>query len=288
MTIILTGANGGFGKSFLPLLREHYSEEVIGAVRAPNGQQNFVACDFLNQNDIHSMVKTIKPRLIFHLVGSFTGEFDRDLSVNAISAKHLFEGITLANLNTRIVVSGSAAEYGLLDDGNTAVDEDHACNPISVYGLTKSIQTKLASFYAKNRQTDVVIARIFNLATPGLSERLFFGRAEMMISAFKRGEISQLEFGNLDAQRDYVGLEQAAAQLFAIAKQGLKGETYHVGSGEPRSMRKVLADLLKQEGLTSVPIIESSPTIVNNKGYDLPIIYADMKKTSRLLEASFI
>ena len=189
-------------------------------------------------------------------------------------------------MTTRVVVFGSAAEYGAVAASDNPIPETHPCHPVSVYGLTKSFQTEMSTYYARNKNIDVVVARIFNLAIPGLSQRLFYGRAEAMISAYQKGEIRQLEFGNLDNARDYIEIDRAADQLMAIAKRGISGEIYNVGSGIPKKIRSILKDLLKENGVPEDAVVEFSPEVIKNKGYDVPIIYADINKVSKLLGLS--
>jgi nucleoside-diphosphate-sugar epimerase len=285
MTILVTGAGGGLGRAFIPLLKAKYKENCIGTVRTLTADsKDAVQCDFTNAQEVRQLIKAIQPRLIFHFVGSFTGVFKTDLQVNTLSAQHLFECIEAERLSTRIVIAGSAAEYGAVAAEDNPIREDFRCRPVSVYGLTKSMQTDIAMFYANAKNLNIVVARIFNLALEGLSPRLFYGRAETLISAYKRGEINQLEFGNLDAQRDYIGIADVAAQLIAIAESGRRGEIYNVGSGIAKSMRSILRDLLIAEGLSQAQVLEANPTIVNNKGIDVPVIYADIKKVSHLLD----
>lgn len=283
MTILVTGASGGFGTVFLPWLRAHYQEPIIGSGRSNKAEDDYIKCDFSDGMAIDSLIKAVRPRLIFHLAGSFTGEFDCDLIINAFSVRHIFESIISEKLKTRVVILGSAAEYGAVLPFDNPISESFPCRPVSVYGLTKAFQTEISIFYAHTKNIDVVVARVFNLATPGLTSRLFFGKAEALITSYKRGEISRLEFGNLDSERDYVELDQAAAQLIAIAELGKSGEIYNVGSGVPRKMRSILEDMLAKEGISQWPVIESSPQIIAGKGFDVPIIYADISKVSGLI-----
>lgn len=283
MTILVTGASGGFGTAFLPLLRALYSEPVIGAGRAVAVGDDYVVCDFTDEVAVGNLIRTVRPRLVFHLAGSFTGQFERDFHVNALSAKFIFDSILTEQLTTRVVVFGSAAEYGAVLPTDNPVAETQPCHPVSVYGLTKAFQTDMAMYYARTKNIDVVVARVFNLAVSGLSHRLFYGRSEAMISAYKRGEITQLEFGNLDSERDYIELDNAADLILAIAEHGISGEIYNVGSGVSKKIRHILMDMLGKEGIPWGSVVEASSGAIGRKGFDVPIIYADISKVSNLM-----
>lgn len=283
MNILVTGANGGFGSAFVPLLRAHFSDAVVSSGRADIAATHYMQCDFTDQKSVERLIRTVKPTIIFHLVGSFTGQFEQDFSINTLSAKYIFDSILNVRLKTRVVIFGSAAEYGAVELSQNPVSEDLPCRPISVYGLTKSFQTELARYYVRVKDMNIVIARIFNLATPGLSTRLFFGKAESLINEYKKGEISQIEFGNLDSHRDYIELEQAFEQLLAVAQNGISGEIYNIGSGRAQQMRSLLKEMLAGHGIPGYPVLESIPLVKSVIGFDVPIIYADISKVTRLL-----
>lgn len=284
MAILVTGATGGFARVFLPQVRDFYHDEaVIGAGRAKLDEKYYYTCDFTNENAVASLIKTVRPRLIFHLVGSYTGQFEIDFQINTLSSKYIFESLLTEGLSARVVVFGSAAEYGVVMPSDNPIPESYPCRPISVYGLTKLFQTDMATYYARAKGIDIVVARVFNLAVPGLSDRLFYGRAEAMILAYKKGEISQLEFGNLDSERDYIESDAAVNQILAIAERGATGEIYNVGSGVSKKIRSILVDMLEKEGISWGSVAESSSEVIGRKGYDVPIIYADTNKIQQII-----
>jgi GDP-4-dehydro-6-deoxy-D-mannose reductase len=142
----------------------------------------------------------------------------------------------------------------------------------------------LAQFYARTTALDVVIARVFNLSIRGQSKILFYGRCEALIGAYKTNKIASMEFGNLGSQRDYINEDLAIEQLLAIAKTGISGDVYNVGSGVPRTMRAILNEMLCKEGIPTDIVVEKSSESVGRKGIDVPLIYADIAKVNILLQ----
>jgi nucleoside-diphosphate-sugar epimerase len=286
MTILVTGASGGFGKVFLPLLRNYYSEPVVGTSRAKAANFDYLSCDLTDESAVRVLLKTVQPRIIFHLAASFTGQFNVDYQINTLSAKYIFDSILSENLTTRVILFGSAAEYGVVLPTDNPIPEAFPCRPVSIYGLTKAFQTDVAKYYARAHKLDAVIARVFNLALPGLSERLFYGRAESLIRAYKHGGITELKFGDLSSKRDYINLQQASSQILAVAKHGVAGEIYNVGSGVAVDMRSILVRMLQAEDMPQCKVVETRSEAIGRKGYDVPVIYADIKKVSALLIAA--
>jgi GDP-4-dehydro-6-deoxy-D-mannose reductase len=281
MTVLVTGARGGFAKAFIPKLAESVRGDVLSVVREKAQQPNDIQCDLSDRTAIEDLIRKTKPQVIYHLAGSFAGNFETDVLVNVHSSKWIFDELISSKLDCRVVVFGSAAEYGLVAEASNPVPETHPLNPVSIYGLTKVMQTQISSFYASTRGVDVVVARVFNLAVQGLSQRLFYGRLISLIDSYKRREIEKMTFGNLEAIRDYIDLDGATAQILAIADKGLKGGVYNVGSGVPVRMRDLLCRLLVENNIP-LNCFECAPES-QKRGADVPVIYADITKVSALV-----
>jgi nucleoside-diphosphate-sugar epimerase len=277
MTILVTGASGGLGKSLFPLIQARHSNHLV--VKTSRSGDDLKVCDLTDKSAVDNLIRLVKPKIIFHLAATFTGDFDTDFKTNVVAFQNICDSLIEQDLASRVIVFGSAAEYGVIHPNQNPVSENQPLKPVSVYGLTKAMQTQLAQFYSRVANIEVVIARLFNLAIPGLSSRLFYGRAESLIHQFNDGEIDALEFGNLDSQRDYIGLTEAAAQIFLISDYGVSGEVYNVGSGIPKMIRSLLHSMLDHYNLPRDIIKELSSDSVGRKGYDVPMIYADISKT---------
>jgi len=278
MSILVTGANGGFGRLLVQWLRQHANKPVWHTDLAGNEGELYLPCNMGNADAIRNLIKQVRPRQIFHLAGSFSNSYDVDYPVNALSARHICETLLAERSETRLILIGSAAEYGVVLPHENPVREDHTLQPISVYGLTKAFQTHFATYYAQCHALNVVVARLFNLNASGLSERLFVGRVEQQIARLLRGEIDVIEVGNLESQRDYITIGDAISHLLLVADKGRAGEVYHVASGRPVRMGDLLADMLAKAHL-DMSVVREGQSAGGKVGYDIPIIYADMSKT---------
>lgn len=283
MTILVTGASGGFGKILGAALRAGGAEDIVASGRGEADLPGYVRCDLTDRAALHRLVMHARPRLVYHLAGAFTNQYDRDFAINAGAARHLLESLREAGVHARTVLLGSAAEYGLVAAEENPVSEDRVLRPVSVYGVTKACQTHIACCAAFEHGDDVVVARMFNLLARGLSERLFVGRVERQIERYKRGEIGAIEVGNLASSRDYVSGNDAVSQVAAIAARGQAGSVYHVGSGVAIGMRDLLRRMLTDAGVPGAPVTEAGSTSMS-AGYDASVVYADMRRTRALQE----
>ena len=94
-----------------------------------------------------------------------------------------------------------------------------------------------------------------------------------------------IELGSLNALRDYIDLEGASLQLVDIAQLGKSGEIYNVASGIPITMLELMKKYLSKYNLP-VSIVKSDQSLGNHKGYDVPVLYADISKTISLIKAN--
>lgn len=281
MTTLVTGADGGLAATVIRRFAASGGGPIIASGRAERGGDDYVRCDLSDRADVLSMIRRVRPRLVVHLAGSFRNDFATDVVVNALSAGWILDALLTAGLDARIVLVGSAAEYGFVEPGDNPISETRPLKPISVYGLTKAMQTQIAGYYAGGRGANVVVARLFNVIGPGLSQRLFVGRAQAQIERYQRGEIDQLEFGNLESERDYLTTDEVADRLALIASRGVRGEVYNVGSGRPVRMRELLRSMLERGGCADAPLVER--TVKGRAAViDLPCIYADVRKLDAL------
>ncbi len=278
-TVLITGANGALGRVLTARLK---AENGVRVVTTDCATEN--GCAALDVREPKQMAKALtdaKPDIVIHLAASFTNDFAEAYALNVEAARNLLAFALTSKMEARIVLIGSAAEYGAIRPDDNPMPEDRILNPVSVYGLTKAWQTQLAGFYA-GLGADAVVARIFNLDGPNLSERLFIGRIQKQIRALQASERKTIDVGPLSAIRDYVSLEEASRQILAIARYGKAGQVYNVASGEPVLMRDLLARILSAHGL-DMSIVREAESLSNRTGYDVPVIYADMTRTNQLM-----
>lgn len=281
MGTLVTGATGGFGPIFVKWLQANNAGPIWRSGRKSLQEEGYYPCDLTDANATRDFIARLRPHVIFHMAGDFTNTYDLDYSINSLGARHIIEALIAEHIKARIILIGSAAEYGVVSPEENPIKENRVLRPVSVYGLTKAFQTQLGVYFSINSDIEVVIARMFNLLAPGLSERLFVGRVEKQIAACLRGEAKEIVVGNLDSQRDYVSVDQAIEQLNMIATRGRSGEVYHVASGKPVGMRQLLRKMMTDAGLNPSNVKENIGA-TGRSGYDVPVIFADITKTNNL------
>jgi GDP-4-dehydro-6-deoxy-D-mannose reductase len=281
MTALVTGATGALGRILCERLQSASSEQIVRVGRRAQAADGYVKCDVSDEEAVRSLIRRVRPHIVYHLAGSFSNDYETDYAVNARGGRNVLHVLHEEHTGARTVVIGSAAEYGIIRPEENPVREDRALEPVSIYGVTKAFQTHIARHYAYAHRADVVVARLFNLFARGLSDRLFVGRVEQLIERYRTGEAGTIDVGNLNHSRDYVTAEEAVSQIRGIASRGDAGAVYHVASGVPTTMRDLLHQMLDEAGIPRTAVRQLSNG-ADQKPYDAPVVYADVRRTQAL------
>jgi GDP-4-dehydro-6-deoxy-D-mannose reductase len=132
----------------------------------------------------------------------------------------------------------------------------------------------------KNKYPAIIIARLFNLVGPGISNDLFIGAIAKQIARIEsKNQEPLVKVGNIDAYRDYLSVDNAAEYLSILAIKGKSGEVYNICSGKAMKIVKILKDLIA-ECRVRVKIQKTVSTKQSDPGY----VVGDNRKISKLLK----
>lgn len=277
---VVTGAYGALGK----VMVSHLKKKGYQVIAISRTQGDYIL-DVCNTSQFVDLIKRVKPHLIMHFAVTFSNDLKKAYATNVHPANVLLDFIHKEKWSTRIVLIGSAAEYGVIHPEENPIHEQHLLNPISIYGLTKAWQTQLAILYAA-RGVDVVVARLFNLDASHLSEHLFMGHIQKQIAEVLAGKREQIKTGSLNAIRDYIGVDDAVDKMMTIVEHGKSGQVYHVASGHPVVMRDLLHAQLEKHHIDTAIVCESD-NLNNSISHTIPVIYADISKTLKLVGSPY-
>jgi GDP-4-dehydro-6-deoxy-D-mannose reductase len=239
---LITGASGFLGSHVLTRLKESSLDEIIPLARTRTNQME--GCELCDYREVRELLSRTRPSKIFHCAGSFSNIFEQDYRNNVLATYHLLHGVNALELSCRVLLVGSASEYGAPESNSGCISENHPLNPVSVYGLSKAFQTEMMGYFMHKPDMDLVMARIFNLDGEGVSPLLFPGHVRVKIKSFLANEVETIDVGNLSAYRDYLSVDEAVSDMVTIMEHGKAGEVYNVGSGNPLQMMDYLKGLL--------------------------------------------
>lgn len=195
-------------------------------------------------NLVKNLIADIGPTHILNTVGIANGGLDEMIHYNVELPRAIFEGVDEAGVEPRIVLIGSAAEYGI--PLSEIISEDHPLDPVSDYGESKKRQTELAMIQRESG-ADVVVARIFNILGKGLGSHLVFGSFVKQILAMG-AEGGVLEVGNLETMRDFLHVQDAVDALDLLLTSKGEHGVYNLASGRAEKIRDLLDFLILESG----------------------------------------
>jgi UDP-glucose 4-epimerase len=212
---------------------------------------------------------------VCHLAAQSSGEVSGedplyDVQTNALSTLLLSRWCARHGI-ARFVYASSMAIYG--NPVKLPVAESAPCEPLSYYGISKWTSENYLRLAARQGLSTTSL-RMFSVYGPGQNmENLKQGMASIFMAYMVRGREVPVT-GSLDRFRDFVYIEDVVdAWLKVLAFPSTPAPAYNVGSGEPVTVRALLAQLLNALQLPAhYPIEEHQGAMSDQFG-----LYADVQ-----------
>ncbi len=289
--ILVTGGSGFAGSHLLEALVQkgatniHATRFGSGAEIPPQiqGAVTYHVIDLTDQAAVISLIAELQPTHLYHLAAfSFVGKsFLKGSSVlhnNTQLQVNLLEAIRQHSPHTRLLIVGSAEEYGLSEEGEIPIKETHPFRPVNPYAVSKITQDLLAYSYMASYGLDIVRVRPFNhIGARQTSEFAIPAFAEQLV-AIERGLLQELKVGNLSGVRDFTAVEDVVDAYITVMEKGAKGEVYNIGSGVGVSMQQIVDTLIT---FATVPVT----VVVDPQRFrplDIPAIIANNERVMAL------
>jgi GDP-4-dehydro-6-deoxy-D-mannose reductase len=267
MTVALvTGASGFVAQHLTPALRSKGYTKIIGAdvraIRPGAFDASFVA-DLSAKSEMQRVVEGSAPDIVFHLAGTAQGSEETIRASNLDTARYLIESVKETLAVTRIVLIGSAAEYGEVPSDRQPVDETFIGRPRGLYGSAKAAVAALVSRAATEDGVNAVVARPFNIIGPGIPSSLVVGAIVDRLRRALAGPAPRvISIGKTTSIRDFVAVEDVVDGLILVGERGAPGAAYNLCTGIGRSIADVLTSLI---ALTGEEIrVESDPSLIRD------------------------
>jgi GDP-4-dehydro-6-deoxy-D-mannose reductase len=241
MRAVVTGASGFVGRELVRHLRES-GDEVIELDRASGG-------DVTDPDAMRQAMAGARPEAVYHLaaVSHVPESWSAPLhvfQVNAEGALNVLRACTEAGVG-RVLVVGSAEEYGTVRDEDLPLAEDAPLRPISPYGVSKVAAGYLALQAHLADGLGVVRTRSFSHTGPSQTDRFVIPALARRIAQAERDGRKEVPVGNLEPVRDFTDVADVVRAYRLLIERGEPGEVYNVCSGVGRSVAEVAEQLLR-------------------------------------------
>jgi GDP-4-dehydro-6-deoxy-D-mannose reductase len=229
---------------------------------------------------LRALFITVRPDCVFHLAAQAFVPASWD------SPWHTLENNIRGQLNVllaaadmenqpRVLVIGSADEYGIVYPSELPIRETNPLRPNSPYSVSKVTQDLLGYQYYVSHHLPVVRVRPFNHIGPGQSPAFVASAFAKQIAEAEAGlREPVVRVGNLEARRDISDVRDMVRAYQLAITQGEPGEVYNLGAERSYAIREVLDGLLSLSNTKM--IVELDPTRLRPS--DVPDIVADCSK----------
>jgi GDP-4-dehydro-6-deoxy-D-mannose reductase len=265
---LVTGARGFVGP-YLTAHLESAGDEVVGL-----GPE----VDITDGEAIRSAVAAARPDAVYHLaaashVGSSWSAPVEVLRINAEGTLNVLLAVEAAGAS-RVLVVGSAEEYGIVTPEALPLAETAPLRPVTPYGASKVAAEVVALQAFLGRGLPVVLARPFNHLGPGQSDRLVASTLAHQVARNERDGTEVIQAGDLTPRRDFSDVRDVVRAYRLLVERGEPGEAYNVCSGVAVPVSEV-ADSLIAEARHPMRI-ELDPARL--RPVELPVLQGDPSK----------
>ena len=235
----------------------------------------FVHGDIRDQTAVTEALRDVD--CVFHLAAQVTirGSFDRfveDLDTNVMGTARVIRALDPTTIKW-FVLASSMAVYADAPRPEP-IDESHATQPLSPYGIGKLAAEGVARQILEARSIPMTAMRYFNTFGPGQTYTPYVGVITIFVTRLLRGE-SPVIFGDGEQQRDFVHVDDITAGT--LAGPGKPPGTYNLGTGRGTSLNW-LASLLTERLAPG-----RSPTYAPPQPGELRFSIADIAAARRAL-----
>lgn len=255
MKVLVLGSDGFLGgNTTKSLINKH---EVLTSSRGAKGNGT-LSIDLLDEVSVRTALEKSQPDAVINCAGVV--ENNEKAYANVTFTRNLLHAVTASKIVLkRIVIIGSAAEYGIVGEAGLPVPETAPVSPVGEYANAKAEETAISLKYKNDYGLPIVVARVFNPIGPGMHQRFLLPSLQRQIRGLKAGKNDHIELSRLESSRDYIDVRDVGDALAALLEGQLEFGVYNVGSGVRTTNKEIVRLLLELNGLPeNVTVVETA------------------------------
>lgn len=287
--VLITGGAGFVGQWLTRVLLRRNDQVFAGVVdwpaRAPllspdeRAAVKWTMLDVRSDDEVARALDASAPDTIIHLAGiAFAPEANaspvRAFETNALGAMRLITKLAASGATrTRVLVVGSAEQYGQQDATAYPIGETAPLRPLTPYAVAKAAQEMIALQAHRATGLHIVCTRSFNHSGVGHGPSYLLPSLVRRVRSLpKQG--GTLTIGNRTVVRDYLHVADVVDAYLALLESGKAGEVYNVCSGSGLTVGDLAERVLNRMAVTAD--ISSDASLL--RPIDVPILVGDNAK----------
>ncbi len=270
MKAIVTGASGFVG-GYLVAHLEAEGDDAVGLDRDDG-------LDITDRAGAVEIFTAHAPEVVYHLaarthVGDSWTSAQQVIETNVVGTLNVLDAARAAGAR-RVLVVGSAEEYGLVEQSDVLLNEETALRPFTPYGASKVGAAFLALQAFLGSGLETIRVRAFNHTGPGQPPRFLVPALAHRIAMTERAGGDHIAVGNLDPVREVNDVRDIVRAYRLLVLEGTAGDVYNVCSGVGVAVREVAQRLLAQAIRPMEAVVD--PALA--RPADVPVLVGDPSK----------
>lgn len=240
---LITGASGFVGSYLLPALKTHGSYEI-----------HCFQGDIRSRETVEDQLKKVQPDILIHLAAqafvpnAIANPWETE-EINVGGTLNLLEILHRLQKPCKMLYVSSADVYGKQNMDVLPLEESLLPKPVNPYAGSKLAAESFCRQYSEySPSVSVVIARPFNHIGIGQRKEFVIPNFCSQIIEAKYVGKKEILVGDLAPTRDFSHVEDIVAGYLTLIERGESGEIYNICSGEERSIRYMVEELVKFSG----------------------------------------
>ncbi|MCW7491339.1 GDP-mannose 4,6-dehydratase [Leptospira sp. 2 VSF19] len=240
---LVTGASGFVGSYLLPALESQGDSQIY-----------CFQGDIRDRNTVTNQFEKIKPDILVHLAAqafvpmAIDNPWETE-EINVGGTLNLLESLHRMQRPCKMLYISSADVYGKQNISSLPLKETLLPNPVNPYAGSKLAAESYCRQYAQYSPfVSVVIARPFNHIGIGQRKEFVIPNFCSQIIEAKHSGKTTIAVGDLEPTRDFSHVEDIVSGYLTLIEKGESGEIYNICSGEERSIRYMVEELVKISG----------------------------------------
>jgi GDP-4-dehydro-6-deoxy-D-mannose reductase len=270
MKALVTGASGFVG-GYLVAHLEAEGDHAVGLDRDDG-------LDITDRSGIAEIFTGHAPEVVYHLaarthVGDSWTSAQQVIETNVVGTLNVLDAARVAGAR-RVLVIGSAEEYGLVEASSGRLTEDAPLRPFTPYGASKVGAAFLALQAYLGTGLETIRVRAFNHTGPGQPPRFLVPALAHRIAMTERSGGDHIAVGNLDPVREVNDVRDIVRAYRMLVVAGTAGDVYNVCGGVGVAVREVAQRLLAQAERPMELVVD--PALA--RPADVPVLVGDPSK----------
>ncbi|MBN2377942.1 MAG: GDP-mannose 4,6-dehydratase [Sedimentisphaerales bacterium] len=286
-TVLVTGAAGFLGRHLLNTIANspNAPDRIIALdsrLRPPTEIITPISCDLTDSNTTAEIIRETRPDGIIHLAGVAVADPLTCFNVNTRAAANLLDAASQLANPPRVIIIGTAAQYGITSGDNIIVDENFPLNPLTPYALSKTMQEQWALHYARTGRVPLCCVRIFNIIGPGQSPNLVPAAFLQQLADVLAGRAEEICVGNTTTKRDFTDVRDVTEALWKLltTDNDTNEQVFNLASGKAVKIADLLDTCLTFAD-REIPVRHDPARL---KAADVPVIIGNNEKLRNTID----